>query len=52
MRLILARIIWNFDMHLADNSHGFVENGKVYYLSWDKAPMNVHLTPRSVSRDS
>lgn len=52
MRLILARIVWNFDMHLTDESHGFVENSKVYYLSWEKAPMSVRLTPRSTSNES
>lgn len=52
MRLKLARIEWNFDMHLTDDSHGLVENSKVYYLGWEKALMVARFTPRSTSNDS
>lgn len=52
MRLILTRIDWTFDMRLTDESHGFVENRKVHYLRWGKAPMRVHPTPIITSNDS
>ncbi|CZR68563.1 related to cytochrome P450 monooxygenase [Phialocephala subalpina] len=44
MRLILARVIFNFDMRLADESQGWLKQ-KVYNL-WDKGPLYVHLHPR------
>ncbi|TDZ35630.1 Cytochrome P450 monooxygenase aclL [Colletotrichum trifolii] len=46
MRLILARLIWNFDLSLADESGGWAEKQKIYIL-WDKAPLMVHLNPVS-----
>ncbi|KAI1075503.1 cytochrome P450 [Whalleya microplaca] len=44
MRLILARVIYNFDMTLADESRGWMKNQKAYSL-WDKPPLYMHLTP-------
>ena len=44
MRLILARVIFNFDMRLSDDSLGWVEKQKVYTI-WEKGPLNVYLTP-------
>ncbi|KAF6808212.1 cytochrome p450 [Colletotrichum musicola] len=46
MRLILARLIWNFDLELADQSRDWVARQKVFIL-WDKGPLMVHLTPVS-----
>ncbi|KAH8202061.1 hypothetical protein TruAng_003816 [Truncatella angustata] len=46
MRLILARIIYDFDLKLADDSKNWVERQKAYPL-WDRIPLNVHLTPIS-----
>lgn len=46
MRLILARLLWNFDMTLADDSKDWIDKQKIYLL-WEKGPLNVHLTPRS-----
>ncbi|KAI0025684.1 putative cytochrome P450 [Xylariomycetidae sp. FL0641] len=44
MRLILARIIFDFDLELADDSKNWIEKQKSYAL-WDRIPLNVHLTP-------
>ncbi|KAK7224826.1 hypothetical protein V2G26_012829 [Clonostachys chloroleuca] len=45
MRLILARIIWNFDLKMAPESEGWIDNQKVLFF-WDKPALNVHLIPR------
>lgn len=44
MRLILARIIYSFDMKLADGSENWIEKNELYTL-WFKPALNVHLTP-------
>ncbi|KAK2049314.1 cytochrome P450 [Colletotrichum somersetense] len=44
MRLILARVLWNFDMKIADDSTDWVPKQKIYLL-WEKGPLNVYLTP-------
>lgn len=44
MRLIMAKIIFNFDMRLADESRDFYKNSKVYG-AWLKPSLMVHLTP-------
>ncbi|KAK7927301.1 cytochrome p450 [Apiospora marii] len=46
MRLILAKIIFNFDIHLADNSEDWINRQSVYFL-WEKPALHVHLTPVS-----
>ncbi|KAL1956110.1 hypothetical protein VTO42DRAFT_7629 [Malbranchea cinnamomea] len=46
MRLILARIIYNFDMRIADESRDWLSRQKIY-LMWEKGPMKVYLTPVS-----
>lgn len=43
MRLILARIIWNFDLKLADDSQKWTDQN--IYTFWEKKPLNVVLTP-------
>lgn len=43
MRLILARIIFNFDMKLADEEQDWL-NQRIYVL-WKKHPLMVYLTP-------
>jgi len=42
MRLILARVIWNFDLKLADDS---IWTDQHVYTFWEKGPLNVVLTP-------
>lgn len=49
MRLILARIIYDFDLKLADDSQQWIERQKAYML-WDRLPLNVYLTPVSRGR--
>ncbi|KAI1846205.1 hypothetical protein JX265_010582 [Neoarthrinium moseri] len=44
MRLILARLIFDFDMKLADDSKRWIERQKAFPL-WDRIPLNVYLTP-------
>ncbi|AEO60272.1 hypothetical protein MYCTH_2129362 [Thermothelomyces thermophilus ATCC 42464] len=43
MRLILARLLWNFDLELMPESRSWNEQ-KIYSL-WDKGAINVKLTP-------
>ncbi|KAJ6027337.1 Trichothecene C-15 hydroxylase [Penicillium canescens] len=45
MRLILARIVWNFDLELAPNSIGWADNQKIFFF-WNKPPLNVFMKPR------
>ncbi|KFY92053.1 hypothetical protein V500_04337 [Pseudogymnoascus sp. VKM F-4518 (FW-2643)] len=43
MRLILAQVIWNFDMELAAESENWADQ-KIFSL-WEKEPLQVKLTP-------
>lgn len=43
MRLILAPIIFNFDLELADESCEWITQKN--YLAWHKPPLKVYLTP-------
>ncbi|KAI1777998.1 cytochrome P450 [Hypoxylon cercidicola] len=44
MRLILAKIIFNFDMTLADDCKDWLRDQKAYVV-WDKPPLNIYMTP-------
>ncbi|OTA65405.1 cytochrome P450 [Hypoxylon sp. EC38] len=44
MRLILAKIIYNFDMRLADDARDWLATQKNYVL-WDKPVLGVYITP-------
>lgn len=44
MRLILARLVFDFDMKLAEDSKDWVKRQKSYTL-WDRLPLNVYFTP-------
>ncbi|KAI2784086.1 putative cytochrome P450 [Daldinia loculata] len=44
MRLILARIIFEFDMKLSEDSQRWIERQDTFVL-WDRIPLNVTLTP-------
>ncbi|KAL1897469.1 hypothetical protein Sste5346_004207 [Sporothrix stenoceras] len=46
MRLILAKMIWNFEMELHPRSEGWLEKNVVYLL-WEKPDLYVRLTPRA-----
>lgn len=44
MRIILARLLWSFDLVLADDSRDWMERQKIYTL-WEKGSLNVYLKP-------
>jgi hypothetical protein len=44
MRLILAKLIFNFDMKIADDSLGWL-HGQKGYTVWEKPALNVYMTP-------
>jgi hypothetical protein len=44
MRLILARVLWNFDMKICEESLDWMSKQRVYSL-WEKGPLQVTLTP-------
>jgi hypothetical protein len=44
MRLILARIVYGFDLKLAEDSKKWIERQREFGL-WDRIPLNVYLTP-------
>ncbi|KAL7943651.1 cytochrome P450 [Trichoderma barbatum] len=47
MRLILARVIMQYEIKLAEGTEGWDDRGKVYSL-WEKGPVNVYMVPRKV----
>lgn len=47
MRLILARVILEYDITLAEGTKGWDKRSKSYTL-WEKGAVNVYLTPRKV----
>ncbi|KAL1840908.1 hypothetical protein VTJ49DRAFT_7650 [Mycothermus thermophilus] len=44
MRLILAKLLWHFDLELQPESRGWRDKQKIFVL-WDKDELNVKLTP-------
>ena len=44
MRLVLARILFDFDMRLVDEERDWLDHRS--YVLWSKPPLNVYLTPR------
>ncbi|KAI0860486.1 isotrichodermin C-15 hydroxylase [Xylaria cubensis] len=44
MRIILARLIFDFDLKLDPGSENWIERQKAYTL-WDRVPLGVYLTP-------
>ncbi|KAK4627038.1 Cytochrome P450 monooxygenase sthF [Fulvia fulva] len=51
MRFILARLMWNFEIKIADKSRNWLEEQKAY-LIWEKPGLHVHLTPRKMKEQS
>ncbi|KAH7329619.1 cytochrome P450 [Stachybotrys elegans] len=47
MRLILAKIIYSFDMHLADDTQDWIASQKCHSM-WVKPPLEVYLVPAKV----
>lgn len=46
MRLVLARVLWNFDLRIAEDSLDWMKKQRVYNL-WEKGELNAYLTPVS-----
>jgi hypothetical protein len=44
MRLIFARILYDFDLQLADDAKDWVKRQKAYTI-WERIPLNVYFTP-------
>ncbi|KAH6676007.1 cytochrome P450 [Halenospora varia] len=44
IRLILARVLWNFDLELQND--GLNWNDQKVWMVWEKPPLNVKLVPR------
>ncbi len=44
MRLILARLMFDFDMRLADDGKDWIARQRAFSL-WERIPLNVYLTP-------
>lgn len=53
MKLILARLLWTFDMTLPAEHREWGENLEIYHL-WELPPLEVQLVPAAepVHRDS
>lgn len=45
MRLILARLLWNFDVEAVDGKGGPEWRGQKVFILWEKTAMEVKLTP-------
>lgn len=43
VKLILARILYNFDMELVDPDRDWMDQ-KAFFI-WTKPPLNIYLTP-------
>lgn len=43
MRLILARIIFNFDLKLVNEEEDWMD--QCTFILWEKGPLNIYLTP-------
>ena len=43
MRVILARLLWNFDLELANKDDDWLDQKA--FLAWDKKPLMVNLKP-------
>ncbi|KAJ5729028.1 uncharacterized protein N7483_003536 [Penicillium malachiteum] len=50
MRLILALIVFNFDMKISEESQDWMNQKN--FLMWEKGPLKVHLTPREIQTQS
>jgi hypothetical protein len=44
MRLILAKVLWHFDLKLGPGCENWVEKQEIHIL-YEKGPLNMYLTP-------
>ena len=45
LRLVMARLLWKFEVHLDQSCSNWVDN-LVEYFGWEKTPLLARLTPR------
>lgn len=45
LRLVLAHMVYNFDMELQSDSRHWARDQKNLFIVWDKPPFNVRLRP-------
>jgi hypothetical protein len=45
MRLVMAKLVWNFDFELDPRSKDWIDQNKVYLL-WEKPQLWLKLIPR------
>lgn len=45
MRVILGRLLWNYDLVLAEDSKDWMSSQQQFLL-WEKGPLNIFLKPR------
>ena len=51
MRLILARVLWNFDLEVEEKSRRWVNDMKMFLL-WEKQSLFVKLKPVQREKDA
>jgi hypothetical protein len=44
MRIILTRVLWNFDMEISDDSRNWLKQQRIWNF-WSKGELNAFLTP-------
>lgn len=44
MRIIVARVLWEFDIQLADQKDRFDWGEQATYIFWEKRPLNIVVT--------
>lgn len=47
MRMLLARVVWNFDFKLVNPEVDWLNENKTYFL-WEKPEYQLYLTPRGI----
>jgi cytochrome P450 len=45
MRLIMAKLLWNFDLELCEQDQDWMDRNKTFIL-WEKVELHVKLTSR------
>jgi hypothetical protein len=48
MRLVLARMLWNFDLVLSEEQQGGDWADQAVYILWQKESLNVQIIAREV----
>lgn len=46
MRMVIAKVLFNFDLELADKSEDWWRTQNTFFV-WQKKPLMVKLTPRT-----